>query len=140
MIEIGFLGEIKDELNTYIFDFKYEENLIQLLRSLGTIRFTLQKVYEIVNKTNELKGLKVEDALNVLYKCNAIGNINNTNNRVVFKCIEQTNCFNINQDFQVHRGLWSALNLDLYINDLSCSGSYLLKTGMTTRFEIHIKF
>jgi hypothetical protein len=112
MIEIGFLGEIKDELNTYIFDFKYEENLIQLLRSLGTIRYTLQEVYEIVNKTNELKGLKVEDALSVLYKCNAIGNINNTNNRVVFKCIEQTNYFNINQDFQVHRGLWSALNLD----------------------------
>jgi hypothetical protein len=106
-----FVDEIRDELRGYIPDGQIEA----VFDSLGQLQgreFTTSSLKSILLEKSDW--LSVEELLKVLYDCSAIGNVHYEEGKKTYYSYRYRNpnvTANLKQPFQLHPGLWKALNL-----------------------------
>ena len=105
-----FVGEIKDELYGFV-DARELKYLIPLLITMGKSRFDIKELEDVIKSNDKFKSINSNRLVNVLFNCNAIGNIDKSTNFVTFKYRNPYAEFNPNNDILIHNGLQKALNL-----------------------------
>jgi energy-coupling factor transporter ATP-binding protein EcfA2 len=106
-----FIDEIRDELYGFIEDYEIN-NIIPLLISVGKYRFNEVELKREIQSNDKYKSIDYNKLINALFSCNAVGQIDNFTNFVVFKYRNPYAEYNPKNDILVHNGLQKALNLN----------------------------
>lgn len=106
-----FISEIKDHLCGFLNDEEIEKTF-QLIAKIGKYRFNIHKLGEAAQSEDRFSSIYLNNMLNALFDCNAIGNVEINSTHVTFKYRNQYAEFNPKQDIIVHYGLQKVLNLN----------------------------
>jgi hypothetical protein len=103
-----FLSEVRNELYGFISKEQIELT-IKLLGLMKVSTFTVSDLEKMKNSDPQFKSLELEQILEVLFNCSAIGN--ETDGYFTFKYRNPNNSFNRRENIVIHKGLKKALNL-----------------------------
>jgi hypothetical protein len=106
-----FIDEIKDQLSGFHNNDDIE-NIFKLISKIGFYRFNISALEQMIKCDDRFSELNLNNMLNALFDCNAIGNLDRNSNHITFKYRNQYSEFNPNQFIIVHYGLQKALRLD----------------------------
>lgn len=112
-----FRLEIKNEISGYV-PVSAIDPLFALLSSFHKPEFYYSEFVDKAKKNSNLKKLDLDEILNVLYNCSAIGHKYDSSNigitKIQFKYRNRTSSFLQDNLIRVHKGLWKALDLGFY--------------------------
>lgn len=107
-----FLPEIKDEMAGYI-PFEHIDKIVSLLASFRERVFNYNE-FCTAFEALQIKDIKIDTILGILYDCSAIGHTYpyNDETRVTFKYRNRNSGFTKSNRIILHKGLWKALNVN----------------------------
>ena len=92
------------------------ETIIGAMSSLHKREFTYDELLGIIEKRYPSLASNLEDILNVMYNCSAIGHTyyfrEDNSTRVTFKYRNRVSKFSIRDRIIIHNGLWQSLNVN----------------------------
>lgn len=109
-----FLPEIRDELAGYVPPDHFDI-LLRVIRSMRKRNCTYGQLLSRMQANRKIEILDMDNLLHCLYECSAIGNswkLPNGNHKQEFKYSNPNSVFDSYNKIVLHRGLWSALNLE----------------------------
>ena len=94
------------------------ETIIGAMSSLHKREFTYDELLGIIEKRYPSLASNLEDILNVMYNCSAIGHTyyfrEDNSTRVTFKYRNRVSKFSIRDKIIIHNGLWQSLNVNYW--------------------------